>query len=115
MQRVKDPNSYVNYNFTLKSGSGSGRKACCNAGPDSHLRIPVGDGCEDYGYWPKESAAVACAKLSKNPWVGYKHNCRVSDVKKPACWDNTKGVYECERWMCENGEECDDYDDCPKN
>ena len=110
MQRVKDPNSYVNYDFTLKSGSG--RKACCNAGPDSHLRIPVGDGCEDYGYWPKESAATACAKLSKNPWVGYKHNCRVSNVKKPACWDNTKGVYECERWMCENGEECDD---CPKN
>jgi hypothetical protein len=36
-------------------------------------------------------------------------------VKKPACWDNTKGIYECERWMCENGEECDDYDDCPKN
>lgn len=113
MQRVKDPNSYVNYNFTLKSGSG--RKACCNAGPDSPLRIPVGDGCEDYGYWPKESAAVACAKLSKNPWVGYKHNCRVSNVKKPACWDPTKGEYQCWRWMCENGEECDDYDDCPKN
>ena len=110
MQRVKDPNSYVNYDFTLKSGSE--RKACCNAGPDSHLRIPVGDGCEDYGYWPKASAATACAKLSKNPWFGYKHNCRVSNVKKPACWDNTKGVYECERWMCENGEECDD---CPKN
>ena len=110
MQRVKDPNSYVNYDFNLKSGSG--RKPCCNAGPDSHLRIPVGDGCEDYGYWPKESAATACAKLSKNPWVGYKHNCRVSNVKKPACWDNTKGVYECERWMCENGEECDD---CPKS
>jgi hypothetical protein len=113
MQRVKDPNSYVNYDFNLKSGSG--RKACCNAGPDSHLRIPVGDGCEDYGYWPKESAATACAKLSKNPWFGYKHNCRVSNVKKPGCWDNTKGVYECARWMCENGEECDDYDDCPKN
>ena len=113
MQRVKDPNSYVNYNFTLKSGSG--RKACCNAGPDSPLRIPVGDGCEDYGYWPKDSAAVACAKLSKNPWIGYKHNCRVSNVKKPACWDPTKGEYQCWRWMCENGEECDDYDDCPKN
>ena len=113
MQRVKDPNSYVNYNFSLKSGSG--RKACCNADPDSHLRIPVGDGCEDYGYGTKQSAIETCPKLSKNPWFGYKHNCRASGEKKASCWDNTTGTYQCWRWMCENGEECDDYDDCPKN
>ena len=108
MQRVKDPNSYVNYNFTLKSGSG--RKPCCVAGPDSPLRLHSGDGCADYGYYPRSAAVTACAKLSKNPWLGYKHNCRISNVSKPDCWNFKKGVHECVRWMCENGEECDD---CP--
>jgi len=90
MAQIRNSNVYVNHNYL------SSTMPTCNGGINS---ISFGNGCSDIEFTTQRFAEENCPKWSKDPIMGWAHNCESSGKKDD-------GWFGSGNWTCQNGEQC---------
>lgn len=107
MTNPKDPNNYriVNYSSPGPSTRQAGSDLpYCASGPgmNEHWRLPWGTTCDDKYFGNEHDAIFGCAALTKNPAVGWTHDC---------AWVGGPGSRsrDGKKWFCGDGQKCRDH------